>query len=148
MTISTPRSTRPIRSCATGCKPTRATMCAHRKRPSSKSIWGSTSSRPRDLLQRLLRHLRQERVRRNWASPTCCRGEWTGPIHSTYGAHLVLIEQRTAAQAGFFDDIRDRLRMDFIRVRRLESEELRYARMLQRYQVTIEWPDEEGTESR
>jgi len=74
-------------------------------------------------------------------------GEWTGPIHSTYGAHLVLIEQRTEAQAGNFDDIRDTLRMDFIRVRRLESEELRYARMLQRYQVTVEWPDEEGTES-
>ena len=35
-------------------------------------------------------------------------GEWTGPIRSTYGAHLVLIEQRTEAQAGFFDDIRDR----------------------------------------
>jgi len=75
-------------------------------------------------------------------------GEWTGPIHSTYGAHLVLIEQRTEAQTGFFDDIRDRLRMDFIRVRRLESEELRYARMLQRYQVTIEWPDDEGSETR
>ena len=56
--------------------------------------------------------------------------------------------RRRAAQAGNFDDIREKLRMDYIRVRRLESEELRYARMLQRYQVTIEWPDEAGTESR
>jgi len=74
-------------------------------------------------------------------------GEWTGPIHSTYGAHLVLIEQRTEAQAGNFDDVRDKLRMDFIRTRRLESEELRYARMLQRYQVTIDWPDNKKTDS-
>ena len=74
-------------------------------------------------------------------------GEWTGPIHSTYGAHLVLVEQRTEARPGNFDDIRDRLSMDFIRARKLESEELRYARMLQRYQVTIEWPDEEETKS-
>ena len=74
-------------------------------------------------------------------------GEWTGPIHSTYGAHLVLVEQRTEARPGNFDDIRDRLSMDFIRARRLESEELRYARMLQRYQVTIEWPDIIKTDS-
>ena len=74
-------------------------------------------------------------------------GEWTGPIHSTYGAHLVLVEQRTEALPGNFDDIRDRLSMDFIRARKLESEELRYARMLQRYQVTIEWPDAEETKS-
>jgi len=72
---------------------------------------------------------------------------WTGPIHSTYGAHLVLIEQRTESQAGNFDDIREKLRMDFTRARRLESEELRYARMLQRYQVTIDWPGEEKTDS-
>ncbi len=74
-------------------------------------------------------------------------GEWTGPIHSTYGTHLVLIEQRIEARPANFDDVRDKLRMDFIRERRLESEELRYARMLQRYQVTIDWPDEEKTES-
>ena len=74
-------------------------------------------------------------------------GEWAGPIHSTYGAHLVLVEQRTEARPGNFDDIRDRLSMDFIRARRLESEELRYARMLQRYQVTIDWPDDKETDS-
>jgi len=73
--------------------------------------------------------------------------EWTGPIHSTYGAHLVLIQQRTETQAGNFDDIQDRLRMDFVRERKLASEELRYARMLQRYQVTIEWPGDEKSDS-
>jgi hypothetical protein len=75
-------------------------------------------------------------------------GEWTGPIRSTYGAHLVLVEQRTEARPANFDDVRDKLRMDFIRERRLESEELRYARMLQRYQVTIDWPDNKKTDSR
>lgn len=71
---------------------------------------------------------------------TAKSGVWSGPIDSTFGAHLVYVEQRMDARQPEFDELRSKLRLDFMHARQIDSEERRYAQMLKHYQVNIEWP--------
>jgi hypothetical protein len=41
-------------------------------------------------------------------------GEWSGPIPSAYGAHLVFVKEREAPRALAFEEVRDSLRQEWI----------------------------------
>jgi len=67
-------------------------------------------------------------------------GQWAGPIESGYGAHLVLVTQRTDGRLPALADVREAVRQEWANARRLETNEKYYEAMLKRYAVTIERP--------
>ena len=65
-------------------------------------------------------------------------GQWQGPIESGYGAHLVLVSERTHGRQPELADVRDAVRREWANARRLEANANFYAELLKRYNVTIE----------
>ena len=45
-------------------------------------------------------------------------GAWSGPYRSGYGWHLVRVSHRQAAQVPDFDEVRERVRDDFVAAER------------------------------
>ena len=72
-------------------------------------------------------------------------GSWQGPIQSGYGAHLVLVSQRTEGRVPKLAEVRDAVRREWANARRLETNEQLFEAMLKRYTVTIERPTEPVT---
>lgn len=66
---------------------------------------------------------------------------WFGPIASPLGAHVVLILSRQQAQDPLLADVRDKVRSDWIEARRRDQREQFQARLRQRYDVIVEWPE-------
>lgn len=48
-------------------------------------------------------------------------GEWAGPVESSYGLHLVRVEERTPARAPALDEVRAAVRRDLVAARRDEA---------------------------
>ena len=65
-------------------------------------------------------------------------GRWLGPVSSTYGSHLVLIEERSAAQLPPLDNVRRDVMREWENDRRVKAREERYRALRERYDVTIE----------
>jgi hypothetical protein len=65
-------------------------------------------------------------------------GRWQGPVESSYGMHLVLVEARTKGRVPELAEVRDAVRREWANARRLESNEKFYQGLLKRYTVTIE----------
>jgi hypothetical protein len=68
-------------------------------------------------------------------------GEWTGPVASSFGLHLVLIEDRTAGRVPELPEIRDAVRREWENDRRKEASRSFMDGLLKQYDVTIEWPE-------
>jgi hypothetical protein len=66
---------------------------------------------------------------------------WFGPIASPFGQHLVLIMDVEAGRAVSLAEVRERVRSDWIEHRRNEARDQFHARMRQRYDIRIEWPE-------
>ena len=49
-------------------------------------------------------------------------GQWQGPVESGYGAHLVLVSERTEGRLPALADVRDAVRREWANARRLEGE--------------------------
>jgi hypothetical protein len=67
-------------------------------------------------------------------------GDWTGPLKSDFGLHVVRLRARTASRLPPFDEIRDQVAAEFAAERRRERNEAEYRRMRARYDVVIEKP--------
>lgn len=67
-------------------------------------------------------------------------GQWGGPIESGYGAHLVLVTERTDGRVPALAEVRDAVRRGWLNARRAEANEQLYQKLLKRYVVTIERP--------
>ena len=67
-------------------------------------------------------------------------GQWQGPVESGYGAHLVLVSERTEGRVPALADVRDAVRGEWANSRRAEVNEKYYQELLKRYVVTIERP--------
>lgn len=67
-------------------------------------------------------------------------GEWSGPIESGYGVHLVLVTQRSDGEMRALAEVRDTVRRDWLNAQRSETNEKFYQALLKRYTVTIEDP--------
>jgi hypothetical protein len=65
-------------------------------------------------------------------------GQWQGPVTSTLGVHLVRVRQRTAGHQPALADVRDAVRQEWMKDRRLEEREKYYAALMKRYTVIID----------
>lgn len=74
-------------------------------------------------------------------------GEWTGPVPSAYGLHLVRLSARNADRAADLQEVRDDVRREWLHARRAEANARFYADLRQRYVVTIERPGPAGARS-
>ncbi|MEM1447711.1 MAG: peptidylprolyl isomerase [Planctomycetota bacterium] len=69
-------------------------------------------------------------------------GEWSGPIGSAFGSHLVRVDARTESVLPPLDEIRPAVERDWRFARREEAAREYRDGLLERYDVTIEWPSE------
>jgi PPIC-type PPIASE domain len=67
-------------------------------------------------------------------------GQWQGPVASVYGAHLVLVGDRTDGRVPALEEVRDVVRRDWTNAQRTEASEQLYHALLQRYTVVVEHP--------
>ena len=64
-------------------------------------------------------------------------GEWTGPVESGYGLHLVRIDSRTDARAPSLEQVRDKVRAEWLAWQQRETNDLLYSELRKRYEITI-----------
>jgi len=67
-------------------------------------------------------------------------GEWSGPIESGYGLHLVIVNERKDGSLPTLADVRETVKRDWVNAQRSETNEKFYQALLKRYTVTIEDP--------
>lgn len=67
---------------------------------------------------------------------------WTGPVDSGFGIHLVRIFERTAARVPSFEDIREKVRNEFLFDQRKEIDAAVYAGLMSRYEIIINRPSD------
>jgi parvulin-like peptidyl-prolyl cis-trans isomerase-like protein len=67
-------------------------------------------------------------------------GEWSGPIESGYGLHLVIVTERKNGSLPALADVRETVKRDWMNAQRSETNEKFYQALLRRYTVTIEDP--------
>ena len=66
---------------------------------------------------------------------------WFGPVASPFGEHLVLVMDIEPGRAVSLADVGEKVRADWIEHRRNEARDQFHARMRQRYDIRIEWPE-------
>jgi hypothetical protein len=67
-------------------------------------------------------------------------GQWSGPVTSPYGLHLVLVTERVAAAAPSLAEVRSLVERDFLAERRQAALHALYDGLLRKYRVTTESP--------
>ncbi len=65
---------------------------------------------------------------------------WQGPISSSYGSHLVLVQDRRDPMLPDLEDVLDKVRADYQAEQRRKSNEAIYLELRERYQVTLPGP--------
>jgi hypothetical protein len=76
--------------------------------------------------------------------PVPSPGPWHGPLPSGYGLHLVRLDAKSEGRLPALAEIADAVRREWENTHRNEVKERFYADLLQRYTVTIEWPELEA----
>jgi parvulin-like peptidyl-prolyl isomerase len=71
-------------------------------------------------------------------------GQWSGPVLSGYGSHLVLLRQRDEERLAPLAEVREQVRREWIDARRAEGNARFYADLRRRYEVTIQRPTASG----
>ncbi len=66
------------------------------------------------------------------------QGQWLGPIRSGLGAHLVLVTDRQPARLPTLAEVRPQVLREWQDARRREQKEQAYARLRERYQISVE----------
>ena len=67
-------------------------------------------------------------------------GEWTGPVESGYGLHLVHVDSRTDSRAPSLEQVRDKVRGEWLAEQQRKTNDLLYSELRKRYDITIEGP--------
>lgn len=65
-------------------------------------------------------------------------GEWSGPVESAYGLHLVRVLERTPPRLPEFDELRDRLSTDYSFETRQAANALALEHLTERYQIVFD----------
>jgi hypothetical protein len=65
-------------------------------------------------------------------------GDWSGPVYSPFGAHLVKIETRIDARLPELAEIRDEVLREFLAAKRERQKNLAYEKLRESYEVTVE----------
>ena len=69
-------------------------------------------------------------------------GEWSGPVKSTYGMHLVKLDARDPGKVPELEEIRDTVEREWANAERENLREQVNQRLREKYEVVIEWPEE------
>jgi hypothetical protein len=72
-------------------------------------------------------------------------GQWNGPVESSFGLHLVLVQREVAAVAPKLEEIRPQVEREVMQERRKVQLDIMYQALLKKYSVIIELPKEEPT---
>lgn len=72
------------------------------------------------------------------------RGRWSGPVRSSFGLHLVLVTDRREGRLPALGEIRDAVKRDWMVERQKELKDAAYAKLRERYAVTVEAPKAAG----
>ncbi len=67
-------------------------------------------------------------------------GSWTGPVESGYGLHLVRVDSRTDSRAPSLEQVRDKVRFEWLAQQRRKTNNLLYSELRKRYEITVEGP--------
>lgn len=73
-------------------------------------------------------------------------GRWEGPVESAFGVHAVLVESSRPGKVPDLDSAREEVRREWEHVRRQELTEEFYRGLLEKYEVSVEWPEVEAAE--
>ena len=65
-------------------------------------------------------------------------GDWTGPVYSAYGAHLLKVTERIEARLPDLAEIRDLVKREYLVVLKQEQKDLIYKKLRDNYEVTLE----------
>lgn len=68
-------------------------------------------------------------------------GVWQGPVESTYGMHIVIVDRRVPGRLPALDEVRDTVRREWRYAHQQALKEQFYRELLDRYHVIIDWPD-------
>ena len=71
------------------------------------------------------------------------RGQWSGPVGSNFGVHIVRVNDTVPASMPPLDDVRDEVLLDWRAAKASELRELVYARFRERYEIVF--PDDAPT---
>jgi len=74
-------------------------------------------------------------------------GQWSGPVESSYGWHLVLVVERTAAVKPALADVRPAVEREVQTERRRAQLQALYERLLKKYTVVIEMPRDQAADA-
>ena len=66
--------------------------------------------------------------------------EWSGPIRSEYGIHLVRVAERTAAREPSLEEVREAVEREWRAAERRKANDEFYAKLRERYAVAIDVP--------
>ncbi len=76
--------------------------------------------------------------------PALPTGDWSGPVGSTYGTHLVRVRGRTPSRTPPLDEVRDRVVADLLEERRRERGRAAYRALRDDYEVRLPASDGGG----
>lgn len=65
-------------------------------------------------------------------------GQWSGPVESGFGLHLVFVEAREAGRLPRLPEVRDAVQREWLSERRREAVESLYQRLTENYSIEIE----------
>jgi parvulin-like peptidyl-prolyl isomerase len=68
-------------------------------------------------------------------------GQWTGPVESGYGLHLVLVHERSGGRTPPLDEVRDDVLRDWQLANREQTNREVYERFREKYDVVVERPE-------
>ncbi len=68
-------------------------------------------------------------------------GEWSGPITSAFGLHVVRLDMLDLGRPSELAEVRDAVYRDLVSKRTREAEQLYFEGLLSQYTVTMEWPE-------
>jgi len=67
-------------------------------------------------------------------------GAWAGPIRSGFGLHLVFVKERLGGRLPDLKEVRETVKRDWTAERQKELKDAAYAKIRERYSVTVERP--------
>ena len=65
------------------------------------------------------------------------KGIWQGPLESSYGLHLVRIQDHTESRLPEMKDVRDKVQLDFLAERRRDTNKKIYEMLKARYEIVV-----------
>jgi len=65
-------------------------------------------------------------------------GSWQGPVSSGYGVHLVYVHDKSEPAMPALEDVRERVKADWLAAKRTDISDRLYATLRERYEVIVE----------